>query len=132
MNAAGPFEVKLSPQPAEPGSALGRLTIEKRYDGDLVGTSRGQMLAFQAGMKGSAGYVALEEVAGTLQGRRGTFVLQHRGAMARGLGELDVRVVPDSGTGDLVGLSGHMDIIIDGGRHSYVFDYTLNGTSPPA
>jgi len=131
VNAAGAFEVKLTPQAAESGggggAALARLVIEKKYEGDLEATSRGQMLSFQSAVKGSAGYVAMEEVTGTLQGRRGSFVLQHGGSMAGGLAELDVRVVPDSGTGELTGLAGRLDIVIIGGRHSYVFDYTLRG-----
>ncbi|HTT68621.1 MAG TPA: DUF3224 domain-containing protein [Gemmatimonadales bacterium] len=126
--ARGGFEVTLAPQPAEPGSTLGRLTIEKRYRGDLDGTSRGQMLAFTSAVKGSAGYVAMEEVRGTLLGRSGTFVLQHRGVITRSVPELVVTVVPDSGTGDLAGLAGAMQIIIEGGNHSYLFDYTLPGT----
>ncbi|HEX8560468.1 MAG TPA: DUF3224 domain-containing protein [Pyrinomonadaceae bacterium] len=127
--ASGTFEVKLSPQVdgEEGGAALGRLLIDKRFAGDLEATSRGQMLAFRAGVEGSAGYVALEQVTGTLRGRAGSFVLQHSGTMERGAQRLSVTVVPDSGSGELEGLAGEMRIVVAGGRHSYEFDYTLGG-----
>jgi hypothetical protein len=130
MRAVGPFEVTLNPQPPDAGGVggpFGRMLIDKRFHGDLEGTSRGQMLAAGTATKGSAGYVALEEVTGTLGGRRGTFFLQHSGVMNRGAAALALAVVPDSGTGELVGLSGSMMINIDGGKHSYAFDYALPG-----
>jgi hypothetical protein len=126
--ASGTFEVKLSPQApdeGESGVGIGRMLIDKRFGGDLEGTSKGQMLAAGTAVQGSAGYVALEQVTGTLAGRSGTFVLQHSGTMTRGAPQLSVSVVPDSGTGGLEGLSGAMRIIIDEGRHSYEFDYSL-------
>jgi len=124
MRAAGTFEVKLGPlEGYEP--TLGRMSIDKRFSGDLQGTSRGEMLSMRSAVQGSAGYVALERVTGTLHGRGGTFVLQHFGVMDRGAPSLTVSVVPDSGTGDLEGLAGTMNIIIAGGTHSYQFDYTL-------
>lgn len=126
--AAGTFEVKLTPQPDDgyaDGKSLGRLTIDKTFHGELAGTSRGQMLSAMSAVKGSAGYVAIERVTGTLAGRAGSFVLQHSGTMNRGNGTLALTVVPDSGTDALEGLSGSMQIIIDGGKHSYVFDYEL-------
>ena len=129
MTAAGPFEVKLTPQPPGEDVVLGRLTLEKAFHGDLEATSKGQMLAFSSSVKGSAGYVAMEQVTGTLRGKRGTFVLQHSGIMTRGNGELVVTVVPDSGTEDLVGLRGAMRIDITGGNHSYVFEYTIAGAA---
>jgi len=106
---------------------VGRMTIEKHFHGDLQGTSKGQMLmAASESVQGSAGYVAIEKVTGTLNGRSGTFCLQHNATMTRGVGELNVIVLPDSGTDQLVGLSGKMNIIIaDGGGHSYEFDYEL-------
>lgn len=121
--ATGTFEVQLAPQ--ETASALGRLSIDKQFHGDLEGTSRGEMLAFRSSVDGSAGYVAMEQVTGTLHGRSGTFVLQHTGVMNRGAPGLVITVVPDSGTGGLAGLSGTMNIIIEGGKHSYELDYTL-------
>ena len=127
-HASGTFEVRLTPQPADDyadGAALGRLTIDKQFHGDLDATSRGQMLTGISGVKGSAGYVAIERVSGTLAGRRGTFVLQHLGTMTRGAPELLVRVVPDSATDELVGLVGTMTIDASGGRHAYTFDFTL-------
>ncbi|HVF68407.1 MAG TPA: DUF3224 domain-containing protein [Pyrinomonadaceae bacterium] len=126
--ASGTFEVKMSPQApdeAESGARIGRMLLDKSFSGDLEGTSRGQMLAAMTGVAGSAGYVAIEQVTGTLGGRSGGFVLQHSGTMTRGAPELKVSVVPDSGTGELEGLTGTMQIIIDEDGHSYVFDYTL-------
>jgi Protein of unknown function (DUF3224) len=123
-HAAGTFEVKLTPQPDD--SPVGRMTIAKEFHGDLEAASVGQMLASMSEVKGSAGYVAIEKVTGTLHGRAGNFVLQHRGVMNRGAAELSVTVVPDSGAGDLVGMKGSMNIVIEGGKHSYEFDYTLD------
>ena len=127
--ASGTFEVRLSPQVdgAEAGASLGRLLIDKSFAGDLEATSRGQMLAFRSPVEGSAGYVALEHVEGTLKGRAGSFVLQHSGTMERGAQQLSITVVPDSGTGELAGLAGRMNIAFTEGGHSYEFDYTLGG-----
>jgi hypothetical protein len=125
--ATGTFEVQLAPQ--ETAATLGRMSIDKQFHGDLQGTSKGEMLAVQGGVQGSAGYVALEQVTGTLHGRTGTFYLQHSGTMDRGAPSLTITVVPDSGTGELAGLTGRMNIIIEAGKHSYEFDYTLPGTS---
>jgi hypothetical protein len=103
------------------------MLIDKRFGGDLEATSKGQMLAVRTKVEGSAGYVALERVEGTLAGRAGSFVLQHSGTMTRGAQQLSIAVVPDSGTGELEGLAGQMRINIADGRHSYEFDYTLGG-----
>jgi len=122
--ASGTFEVKMSPQEAD--MSVGRMTIDKQFQGDLVGTSKGQMLmASSDSVKNSAGYVAIEKVTGTLNGRRGSFYLQHNGVMTRGVGELTITVIPDSGTDQLTGLRGKMNIIIAEGKHSYEFEYTL-------
>ncbi|HEX5872925.1 MAG TPA: DUF3224 domain-containing protein [Longimicrobium sp.] len=121
--ATGTFEVQLAPQ--ETAATLGRLSIDKQFHGDLEGTSKGEMLAAQGGVPGSAGYVAIEQFTGTLNGRTGTFYLQHSGTMDRGSPSLSITVVPDTGTGDLAGITGTMNIIIEVGRHSYVFEYTL-------
>lgn len=126
--ASGTFEVKLTPQTAGDDvevAKLGRMAIDKQFRGDLEGTSMGTMLAAHGSVKGSAGYVAMERVSGTLHGRRGTFVLQHTGTMTRGAPQLSVTVVPDTGTEELAGLAGAMTIIIEGGKHSYELDYTL-------
>ena len=126
--ARGTFDVKLTPQSAYAASddpLLGRLTLDKQFHGDLEATSKGEMLSAGTAVKGSAGYVAVERVSGTLHGRRGTFVFQHVGTLKRGEQHLSVTVVPDSGTADLEGISGSMRIIIDDGAHSYEFDYTL-------
>lgn len=116
----------MAPQAPDVGDpAIGRMSLDKQFAGDLQGTSKGQMLAFVTPVEGSAGYVAMERVTGTLHGRTGTFVLQHGGIMDRNARHLTITVVPDSGTGELEGLSGTMDIIIEGGKHSYVFEYAL-------
>jgi hypothetical protein len=127
--ATGPFDVKLSPQSSdeEPnGSTLARLSIDKQFAGPLSATSKGEMLSAGTRTTGSAGYVAIERVTGTLDGRQGSFVLQHHATMTRGTPDLKIIVVPDSGTGELIGLTGTMNIIIaSGGKHSYDFSYTL-------
>ena len=125
MTGSGPFDVKLTPQPLEWAAALGSLAIDKAFHGDLEATSKGHMLAFNTTTKGSAGYVAMEQVTGTLGGRSGTFVLQHSGTMNRGEPSLTLTVVPDSGTDGLEGLSGAMQIIIEGGKHSYLLEYEI-------
>ena len=128
--ATGTFEVKLNPlAPYETAEAalLGRLSIDKQFHGDLEGTSRGEMLTAGSSVKGSAGYVAIEHVTGTLQGRSGRFSLQHFGTMTRGAPHLVISIVPDSGTGQLEGIAGTMQIDISGGKHSYTLEYTLPG-----
>jgi len=129
-HAAGPFVVKLTPQPAEDEApTLVRMTINKQFHGELEAVSRGEMLSASASDKRSGGYVAIEIVDGTLGGRQGTFVLQHSGTMDQGQAQLSVTVVPDSGTGELRGLSGSMKIRIEsGGNHFYDFDYQIAGT----
>lgn len=125
-HASGTFEVKLTPQAQDDKpTGVGRMSIEKEFQGDLEATSKGEMLAVGTAVEGSAGYVAMEQVSGTLHGRSGTFALQHTGTMTRGTPQLSVTVVPDSGTGQLEGLSGRMAIQIDSGKHSYSFEYTL-------
>ena len=122
--ANGTFEVKLNPQ--DDGTDVGRMTIAKQFNGDLSATSNGQMLMSSSpSVNGSAGYVAIEKVTGTLHGHHGTFYLQHSGTMTRGAGELTITVIPDSGTDELVGLKGKMNIIIADGKHSYDFEYDL-------
>ena len=131
IRAHGTFEVQLTPQgPDGSGedTSLGRMSIDKRFHGDLEGTSKGQMLSALTPVQGSAGYVALEQVSGTLHGRSGSFVLQHMGIMTRGAQQLTITVVPDSGTGRLTGIAGTMAITIADGTHSYDFDYTLAET----
>jgi hypothetical protein len=128
-HARGSFEVKLNPQSQEDGvgdPTVGRMAIDKQFRGGLEATSRGQMLAAMTDVEGSAGYVAIERVTGTLDGRSGTFALQHSGTMTRGVAQLNITVVPDSGTGELVGLTGTMIIDIADGKHSYDFEYTLS------
>ncbi len=129
-HASGRFDVQMQPQAlasdaATPGATLGRALLDKEYHGDLQATAQGQMLSAVSGTPGSAGYVAIEHVTGTLQGRSGSFVLQHTGLMTRGSRQLSITVVPDSGTGQLTGLEGRLDIRIADGQHFYAFDYAL-------
>jgi hypothetical protein len=129
-HASGTFEVKMTAQPAAENAAIiGRFSLDKVFFGDLEGTSLGEMLAIGTEVAGSAGYVAMERVSAKLNGRDGSFALQHSGTMNRGLAELSVTVVPDSGTGALIGLSGRMEIKITDGTHFYEFDYTLPDAS---
>jgi len=130
QHASGAFDVKVTPQKPDTQIArsanLGRLTIDKRFHGDLEANAKGEMLATQSDVKGSAGYVALERVTGKLQGRSGSFVLQHSATMKRGEPESTITVVPDSGTGELTGLSGTMRIKVGtDGAHSYEFDFRI-------
>jgi hypothetical protein len=127
-HASGTFEVKLSPQgPGDKaeGSSLGAMIIDKQFHGDLEATAKGQMLMAGTDVKNSAGYVAIERITGTLHGRTGSFVLQHSGVMTRGVPQQSINVVPDSGSGQLAGLAGSMTVVIEGGKHSYTFEYTL-------
>lgn len=125
-HASGTFEVKLSPQEDKVGDpTVGRMSIDKQFHGDLEGVSRGQMLATRTETEGSAGYVAIERVEGTLHGLKGSFSLQHSGTMTRGAAALSITVIPDSGTGQLAGLTGKMTINIADGKHSYEFEYAL-------
>jgi len=125
--ASGMFDVTITPQAqdAAEGTAIRRLMIDKQFHGDIEAHSQGQMLAAGTAIEDSAGYVAIEQATGTLHGRNGSFVLQHNGTMARGAGKLMITVVPDSGTGELLGLAGEMSITIVDGKHLYEFNYTL-------
>jgi len=126
--AKGTFQVKMVPQPPDDNvgdPAIGRMALDKMFDGDLAGVSKGQMLAAQSDVQGSAGYVAIEKFTGTLGGKEGTLMLQHFGLMQGSDSELRINVIPDSGTGELKGISGSLNIIISGGEHAYEFDYTF-------
>ncbi len=125
-HATGSFDVQINPQTedAAAGTTLGRMSIDKQFQGDLVGSSKGEMLTARTDA-GSAVYVAIERVTGTLHGRSGSFTLVHQGAMTRAAQQLTISVVPDSGTGQLAGLAGHLTIIIADGKHEYDFAYTL-------
>lgn len=128
MIARGTFDVKVTPQPADDsaGGPFGRLFLDKQFHGELNATSKGQMLGAQTAVQGSAAYVALEMVTGTLHEKRGTFILQHKGTMGHGAYVMDVTVVPDSGTDELTALAGTMKIVIEDGKHSYELEYTLD------
>lgn len=126
--AQGTFEITMHPEPpydTRDGVTLGRIGIDKVFAGDLVATSRVEMLSARSPVQGSAGYVAIERVLGTLHGRAGSFVLQHSGTMNRGKPELSVTVVPDTATGELAGLTGELRIDIVDGRHFYSFEYAF-------
>jgi len=126
--ATGEFDVKLTPQAnptAGDESPIARMAIDKQFRGELEGTSSGEMLSAGTPTKNSAGYVAIERVTGALHGKRGAFTLQHDATMTRGEGKLNIIVIPDSGTGELAGLSGSMTIAVTDGKHFYTFDYAL-------
>jgi hypothetical protein len=127
--AKGEFDVTITPQPSDDkseGSQMGRMTIDKVFRGDLEGTSKGEMLTAMApAVKDSGVYVAVERVTGALNGRKGTFAMHHTGIMDRGKQNLTVTIVPDSGTGELAGITGAMKIIIDGKKHFYELEYSL-------
>ncbi len=136
--ASGRFTVRMQPlDPAGPAAGdavgtradttLGRLALDKRYDGDLAATGQGTMLTAMSSTPGSAAYVAIERVTGSLHGREGSFVLQHAGTMDRGAPTLAVSVVPDSGSGELAGLGGRLAITVSDGVHHYRLDYSLPG-----
>lgn len=128
QHASGDFEVKLAPLETynqDEGANLARMSLDKTFYGDLEAVSCGEMLSAGSPQTGSAGYVAIERVTGALQGRRGSFNLQHSATMTRGTPDMNIIVVPDSGTGELEGLSGTMTIVIADGKHSYKFEYML-------
>jgi hypothetical protein len=129
-HASGPFAVRVTPQKPDNKEAeaagFGRMSLDKQFHGDLEAASKGEMLGAMTEVDGSAGYVAMERIEGTLNGRSGTFVLQHSGTMTRGVQQMTITVVPDSGTGGLGGITGSMTIIIKvGGKHFYEFEYQL-------
>jgi hypothetical protein len=131
MKVGGSFDVTVQPLPNVEVSAdamLGRFLLVKKFSGALDASARGQMLSAGTTTKGSAGYVAIDQVEGSLDGRKGSFVLQHLGIMNRGAPTLSVTVVPDSGTDELAGLSGKLSINIVDGKHFYEFDYLLPGS----
>jgi len=129
MRAMGEFEVNLQPLESyatgDDGINFGRMSIDKTFSGDLAATSKGEMLSAMTAVTGSAGYVALEQVSGNLSGKKGSFVLQHFGIMSQGQNHLTLEVVPDSGAGELIGLSGKMSIKIENSKHYYDFDFEL-------
>lgn len=127
-HATGSFNVQMTPQATDDkagGTSLGHLALMKQFHGDLEADSNGEMLTAMTSVKGSAGYVAIERVTGVLQGKTGSFVLLHRGIMTGGAQEQSISVVPDSGDGELAGISGTLAITIADGMHSYDLEYTL-------
>jgi hypothetical protein len=131
VQTSGTFEVKLSPQAAEEGvgdPTVARMGLHKQFHGDLQAIARGQMLATMTDVEGSAGYVAMDRVTGSLHGRNGSFSLQHSGTMNRGSPHLSISIVPDSGTGELTGITGTLGIRIEQGQHFYDLEYELPGS----
>jgi len=124
LHARGAFDVKLVPAADKVGD-IARMTVDKQYHGDLEATAKGEMLSVGSGTDGSGVYVAIEQVQGTLGGRTGGFALHHTGIMTRGTPHLAITIAPDSGTGQLAGISGRLDIKIESGKHSYDLVYTL-------
>lgn len=126
-HVSGPFDVKVTHQDDSSGDPLlNRMTLDKQYHGELEATGMGQMLTAGTAIKGSGAYVAIEKVTGTLQGKKGAFILQHSGTMTRDIPQLAIAIVPDSGTGELQGISGRMIIrFAEGGKHFYELEYTL-------
>lgn len=128
MIVKGSFDITMQPEPpydTEGGITLSRASFDKRFSGPLEATSKVQMLAARTPVQGSAGYVALERISGSLEGRRGSFVVVHTGLMMRGTPSLSISIVPDSGTDELTGISGRMDIQIVDGKHFYEIEYEL-------
>ena len=126
VHAQGTFDVDMQPLPEDEGcGGFARMSLDKRFHGDLEGQSKGVMLAAQTAVKGSAGYVALERVTAKLAGRSGSFVLQHSGIMGQDKQSLDITVVTDSGTGELKGIAGTLEIIFKEDGHGYVFAYSV-------
>lgn len=126
--ARGSFTVKIQPEgagDAADGVTLGRMLLDKQYDGDLIASAQGQMLTAMTTAEGSAGYVAIERVTGRLAGRDGSFVLQHSGSMDRSAQTLSISIVPDSGSRGLAGLIGTLAIVVRDGKHFYELSYTL-------
>ena len=130
--ARGTFEVQVVPQKADNPPAetaqIGRFSLDKQFHGDIEAVSHGEMLGIRSENQTSGGYVAIERINGTLHGRTGTFALQHSGAMSAGSQQMTITVVPDSGTGQLAGLTGKMTIKIENKQHFYEFDYALPET----
>lgn len=128
QRATGAFEVTMKPQSTpeqSAGASLGRMSLDKQFSGDLVAVGKGEVLTAITGTEGSAGYVAIERVTGTLHGRKGSFVFQHAGMMDRGAQHLSITVVPDSGTEELTGIAGKFTINVVGEKHFYEFEYDV-------
>jgi hypothetical protein len=125
--AAGTFDVTVEDETYDDaeGATLQRSVGRKEFRGDLVGTSRVDMVKAVSGVPGSAGYVGIERITGTLDGRTGSFVVQHHGLLDRGAAELSIQVVPDTGTGELSGITGTMTITVVDGDHRFTIDYTV-------
>ncbi|MEM7708136.1 MAG: DUF3224 domain-containing protein [Pseudomonadota bacterium] len=126
--ATGTFDVSMTPASEaaeEAGVTLGQFSLTKTFTGDMVGNASGQMLTATSAVKGSAGYVAIERFSGTVHGKNGTFVLQHTGTMQGQSQALTITIVPDSGTGELAGISGTFKLQIDEGTHHYTLEYSL-------
>lgn len=128
QHASGTFDITMtpaSPPKHEGRTATGRMLLDKQYSGDLVATGKGQMLTAVTDTQGAAAYVAIERVKGTLNGKKGSFVIQHAGTMRGGAQHLSISVVPDSGTEELTGITGTLALKMVERSHTYAFDYVL-------
>lgn len=128
QSASGSFTVEMKPlgdSNSVDGVSLGRMSLNKTFGGELVGTAQGEMLTAITPVKGSAGYVAMERVVGQIKGKAGSFALQHSGTMHEGAQHLSIGIVPGSGTGELAGIQGVFKLVITGGKHLYTLEYSL-------
>lgn len=130
MQATGEFQIQFEPQvPSFKGSnevRIGRMSLRKKYTGSLEALSVGEMLSATAPVDGHAGYIALEQVSGVLSGLKGSFVLQHFGIKNPHAQEHRVEILPGSGTGDLAKLKGAMRIRVEGNKHYYELNYSVD------
>ena len=124
-HAHGTFTVNVQPLTPSPAEGLSRFSIDKQMHGDLEATSKGEMFSGGDPKRGVAGYVAIEVVTGSLNGKHGSFALQHMASMDESGRKMSIMIVPGSGTGELKGISGTFDIQIANGQHSYDLEYRL-------
>ncbi|WP_374347672.1 DUF3224 domain-containing protein [Chitinimonas sp.] len=124
----GTFDIKLTPSPVKEGARIARMSFSKEFQGQMRGSSSGEMLAVGTSTSEAGAYVAIEWVIASLDGKQGSFALHHNGTKQHGQSRMDIAVVPDSGSADLTGIAGQFEIRIEGGKHYYRFDYTLPET----
>jgi len=128
MHARGTFSVELEASPPfeeDAGIAFSRVRVDKRFEGTLEAESVVHMLAVMTPVKTSRAYVAVERVVGTLDGREGAFAVTHLGVQTADEQSLALAIVPDSGTGELEGITGTLSIEFTDGQHFYEIDWSL-------